>query len=246
VTAASDEHGPQLGPDRSLLTPAARPWAAGLLAGCALLVAVFGVLFAHHTQAGRLDHAVDAPVISWLSGDPELALRMAYPGSVIPAALLSAVIAVSCLIAGRRSGAVLAAVAVPVSVELDELLLKPLFHRTYLGVLSYPSGHTTAISALAVTLTVLLLVPPHSGRPWALRAAAPAAAWLLTMVVAVGVVGLRWHYFTDTIGGAAVSTGTVCALALILDLPAMSAWLAGIGRGRPGGGKVRAINDGTR
>jgi membrane-associated phospholipid phosphatase len=35
----------------------------------------------------------------------------------------------------------------------------------------------------------------------------------------VGVIGLRWHYFTDTVAGAAVGIGTVCALALLLDLP---------------------------
>jgi membrane-associated phospholipid phosphatase len=33
------------------------------------------------------------------------------------------------------------------------------------------------------------------------------------------VIGLRWHYFTDTVAGAAVGIGTVCALALVLDLP---------------------------
>jgi membrane-associated phospholipid phosphatase len=36
--------------------------------------------------------------------------------------------------------------------------------------------------------------------------------------VATAVIGLRWHYFTDTVAGAAVGVGTVCALALILDL----------------------------
>jgi membrane-associated phospholipid phosphatase len=235
-----DSRQPRLG--RPLLTAPARRWAVGLLAGCAVLVAGLGVLFAHQTQAGRLDHAVDTPVISWLHRRPELALHLAYPGSVLPAAVLSAVIAVGCLLTRQLRGAVLAAVAVPVCVELDELLLKPLFHRTYLGVLSYPSGHTTAISALAMTLTVLLLVPPHPARPWALRAVAPAVAWLLTIAVAVGVLGLRWHYFTDTVGGAAVSIGTVCALALLLDLPPVGAALAWVARHRPGG-KVRAIND---
>jgi membrane-associated phospholipid phosphatase len=228
--------GTQLRPARPLLAPTARPWAAGLVAGCALLVAGLGVLFAGHTQAGRFDHAVDAHVIGWFSGHQDVALRLAYPGSVIPAALLSVVIVAGCLLAGRLDGAVLAAAAVPVSVETDELLLKPLFHRTYLGVLSYPSGHTTAISALAMTLTILLLVPPYPARPWALRAAAPAAAWLLTVLVAVGVIGLRWHYVTDTVGGAAVSIGTVCALALILDLPAVRSLLARAGRRRAAAG----------
>ena len=46
---------------------------------------------------------------------------------------------------------------------------------------------------------------------------APRRAWIA--LVAVGVIGLRWHYFTDTVAGAAVGIGTVCALALVLDLP---------------------------
>lgn len=206
------------------------------MAGCVLLVAGLGALVAHHSQAGALDHAVDAPLLRWFSGDPELALRLTYPGSVVPAALLSAAIAVACLLTRRWSGLALAALAVPVSVGLVEVLLKPLFHRTYLGVLSYPSGHTTAISALAMTLTVLMLVPPYPDRSWAVRAAAPAVAWLLTVLVAIGVMGLRWHYFTDTIGGAAVSAGTVCALALVLDLPIAASSLARITRQQPAAG----------
>jgi hypothetical protein len=43
---------------------------------------------------------------------------------------------------------------------------------------------------------------------------------MLGVVVTAGVIGLRWHYFTDTVPGAAVGIGTVCALALLLDLPA--------------------------
>jgi membrane-associated phospholipid phosphatase len=41
-------------------------------------------------------------------------------------------------------------------------------------------------------------------------------------------MGLRWHYVTDTIGGAALGTGTACALALLIDL----SWPRS-GRGRP-------------
>jgi hypothetical protein len=77
-------------------------------------------------------------------------------------------------------------------------------------------------------------------------------------MVAVGVIGLKWHYFTDTVAGAAVGIGTVCGLALLLDLPAISWLLAlasrllpsavrrGIGHGSaeggpgPTGGRVRA------
>jgi membrane-associated phospholipid phosphatase len=59
-----------------------------------------------------------------------------------------------------------------------------------------------------------------------LRVAIPAAACLLGCIVAAAVVGLRWHYFTDTVAGAAVGIGTVCGLALMLDLTDVRSWLA--------------------
>ena len=113
----------------------------------------------------------------------------------------------------------LAATAVPAAVAVNDGLCKPLFHRTDLGVLSYPSGHTATMFALAATLVVLLAVPLRSVTARPLRIAILATACVLGTVVATGVIGLRWHYFTDTVAGAAVGIGTVCALALVLDLP---------------------------
>ena len=221
---------------RVLLPGGARAWAGGLLAGCALVVLVLGVAFAHQTAADGFDRAVDAPLISGLGSHGNLSLWLAYPGSQLPAAVLSAAVIVACLLAGRLNGAILAAAAVLVSVGLDEELFKPLFHRTYLGSLSYPSGHTTAVVALAATVTVLLLPAPPPARPRSPRLLIPALAWLLALIVAIAVIALKWHYFTDTVAGAAVGAGTVCALALVLDLPAARrclAWAAREPAGQP-------------
>jgi membrane-associated phospholipid phosphatase len=180
---------------------------------------VLGVLFARQTQADWLDQAIDSQFINWLRSHPGLAGWLAAPGSLVLAVALSAVIAVACLYVGRLNGAILAVVAVPVAVGLNDALIKPLVHRTYLGVLSYPSGHTATMFALAATVAILLLIPPRPVRDWGFRVLIPAAACVLGVVVTVGVIGLRWHYFTDTVAGAAVGIGTVCLLALILDLP---------------------------
>ena len=216
-----------------LLTPSARPWAGALLASCATLVAVLGVLFAHQSSADGFDHAIDSRVIAWLGGHRGLLLWLAAPGSLIPAVALSAVIVGACLLTGRLNGAVLAAAAVPVAVGLDEVLLKPVVDRTYWGNVVYPSGHTTAVFALAATVTVLLLPPPRPARAAALRVLLPAAACVLGVIVAIAVIGLQWHYFTDTVAGAAVAVGTVCGLALLLDRPAARRWLARPGRQPP-------------
>jgi undecaprenyl-diphosphatase len=204
---------------RPLLDPAARRRAGALLACCVILVAVLGVLFAHHTTADHFDQAIDSPIITWLGSHPGLASWLAAPGSQLPAVGLSAVIVVACLLTGRFKGALLAAAAVPAAVGLNDGLLKSLVHRTYLGALSYPSGHTAAMFALVATTVVLLHIPPRPAQPRAVRIVIQAAAFVVAGVVAVGVIGLRWHYFTDTVAGAAVGVGTVCALALLLDLP---------------------------
>jgi membrane-associated phospholipid phosphatase len=218
---------------RPLLAASARLWAGALLACCAVLVAVLGVLFAHQARADGLDRAVDSQVIAWLGGHRGLLLWLAAPGSLIPAGVLCAAVLAACVLAGRLNGAVLAAVAVPVAVGLDEVLLKPLVHRTYGGNLVYPSGHATAVFTLAATVTVLLLVPPRPAKAASLRVLIPLAACALGVVVAIAVIGLRWHYFTDTVAGAAVAVGTVCGLALLLDRPAVRRWLAWVSRQPP-------------
>jgi len=225
--------GIRLGPGRPLLASSARPWAGRLLACCAILVAGLGLLFAHQTQPDWLDRAIDAPFSAWLGGHLGLGLWLITPGTPAPALVLSVAIAVACLLAGRLNGAVLAAAAVPVANGLVEGLLKPLVHRTYLGNLTYPSGHTTAIFALAATVTVLLLVPPRPATAGALRILIPAVACAAGVVTAIGLIGLRFHYFTDTVAGAAVGIGTVCGLALLLDLPRIRRLLAWVGRPRP-------------
>jgi len=203
-----------------LLDPAARVWAGASTACCVVIVVVLGVIFAHQTGADGFDHAVDSPVITWLDRHPGLAVWLAFPGSLHAALPLIAAIVIGCLLAGRFNGAVLAAVAVPAAVGVNDGLCKPLFHRTYLGILSYPSGHTATVSALAATLVILLYVPPRSAKARVARVVVWSAAWAAAVVVAAGVIGLRWHYFTDTVAGAAVGTGTACGLALLLDLPA--------------------------
>jgi len=192
---------------------------AGLaLAACVIIVVTLGLLFAGQPLPDGFDNAVDSPVVDFFGGRSGLLLWLAVPGTLIPAIAVSAVIAAGCLFAGRLNGAVLAVTAVPAAAGLDDALLKHLFHRTYLGQLTFPSGHTTSAAALAATLAVLLLVPPQRAGTRAARVALVAVACVITAVVAAAVIGLRWHYFTDTVAGAAVGVGTVCALALLIDL----------------------------
>jgi len=203
---------------RFLSAVSARRRLAAVFAGCAVLVTALGALFAGQSTADAFDRAVDAPVISVFAGHTGLALWLAYPGTTLPAVVVSVVIAVACLLTGRIRGALLAIAAVPVAVGLCEVLIKPLVHRTYVGQVVYPSGHTATIFALVATITVLLLASPWPAMARPVRVLILAVAYLAAVAVVVGVIGVRFHYFTDTVAGAAVGTGTVCGLALVLDL----------------------------
>jgi membrane-associated phospholipid phosphatase len=92
----------------------------------------------------------------------------------------------------------------------------------------------TTVSALAATATVLLAIPPQQAGTRLPRVLLTAVAWAVTVVVAVAVMSLRWHYFTDTIAGAAVGVGTTAALGLLIDLPVVRRVLGRLCRARPG------------
>jgi membrane-associated phospholipid phosphatase len=210
---------------RPLLAGSARNWAIAVVIGCALLTAALGVLFAGQARASWFDHLVDSPILSTLGRHGLTAYRLASPGTLGPAVLISGAITVGCLRFRRINGAVLALLAVPAADGLDDGILKPLFGRTDLGQLTYPSGHTTAVVAITTTIAILVLVPPQPSRTRTLRILLVLAAVAMSAIVAVAVIALEWHYFTDTIGGAAVAIGVVCALAMILDLLTASRWL---------------------
>jgi membrane-associated phospholipid phosphatase len=239
-------NGVHLRPGRPLLGASVRYRAGWLLACCAVLVAAGGVLFAHKTRADWFDHAIDSPVISGLGSHYHLLLWLAAAGTTVPAVAASAAIVIACLLTGRLNGALLGAAAVLVATRLDDGLLKSLVHRTYLGALSYPSGHTTTVFALAATLTVLLAIPPQPARTRVPRMLLLAAAYLVAVIVVVAVIGLQWHYFTDTVAGAAVGIGTVCGLALILDLPVVRRWLARVSGQRDDLAAAPALGAGKR
>lgn len=70
---------------------------------------------------------------------------------------------------------------------------------------------------MAAVCVVLLLGPLRPPLPDTLRKFLAVAVALTAVSVAVAVVALDFHYFTDTVAGAAVGTGVVLATALLLD-----------------------------
>jgi membrane-associated phospholipid phosphatase len=137
----------------------------------------------------------------------------------------------------NRPRAVALLVGPVAAVAVCDWVMKPIVHRTYAGVVSFPSGTVTAVAAVA---TVAVLATPD---PW--RAVVAALGGTVTVLEAMAVVALRWHYPTDALAGLAVGAGVV----LLSDCAARG---LAAGRGRharrpgPGGAELGGADARTR
>jgi undecaprenyl-diphosphatase len=229
---------------RPLLSAPLR-WPAGvLLAACVIVVVTLGGLTAHQTRADWLDARIDAAITPRLASHPQVVEFLIRLGNTRPATVICVVLVLGCLALRRPRGAVLFTVAVPVAIVTTEYLLKPLFGRKLGYALSFPSGHETVVSTMAFGLILVLTGPARPALPAALR-------WLLAAVAAAAIIALapalitaHYHYFTDTIAGAAIGLGTVLATALSLDavIARLARTRAGDAGPAPADGEMTAVD----
>lgn len=200
-----------------LLPAALRPWAVALLAVCVAVTALLGLWLMHQSQASGLDSVIDWGLRVNLYRQRAILIRIGELADPRQTTEITVALVLACLVTRRWRGALLVAVAIPAAGALTEYLLKPLFDRTLDGHLEFPSGHSTGAFAMAAVCVVLLLGPLRPPLPDTLRKFLAVAVALTAVSVAVAVVALDFHYFTDTVAGAAVGTGVVLATALLLD-----------------------------
>jgi membrane-associated phospholipid phosphatase len=126
--------------------------------------------------------------------------RVTETGS-LPVLVAGSLLAAVVTFGRDRLRAVTCLVGPVAATALCEWVIKPAVGRHYIGVLTFPSGHVTAVSALG---TAWVLAVPR----W-LRLPVAALAAALVVLMAVSVVKLGWHYASDALAGAAVGCGVV-------------------------------------
>jgi membrane-associated phospholipid phosphatase len=185
--------------------------AAGFAAAAALVWAVaFGT-----TRGVRLDARALADFMDvgrhGAKYPAEVAVRLADP---LPFALLSgAVLTVALVRGGVRLAAMLGVVlfgACLTTQVLKQLTADPrgigLVPYAHVSPEAWPSGHTTAATALALCLVAVA--------PQRLRPHAAAAGAVLAVAVALSVLLLGWHFPSDVLGGFCVAAAwMLCGLA---------------------------------
>lgn len=210
-------------PARPALPPRLRG-PLGLVSVLAALAALaLGVLYA---DAGR-PGTVDARLVAALDGvgppGRQVALATDFLGEPVGAALLVAALVTGCLLLRRPRAAVLVVVGPGLAVTATKVL-KHLVGRTIHGDgnLSYPSGHTAFLTALALAVALLVAGRPALGRTVG-TVLVLAAALAAGAAMGWAQVVLSAHYPTDTLGGLCTALAVVPAAARLLDRAADAA-----------------------
>ncbi|BBC32299.1 Phosphoesterase PA-phosphatase related protein [Streptomyces graminofaciens] len=201
----------------AVLPPSLRVWLGPVAALAALVVVVLGVLYADDSKPGTVDAriwaAVDGAGPSWRY----IALATDFLGEPVGAAMLVVAAVTGCLLLRRPRAAVLVVVGVGMTVGTAKLL-KSLVGRTIHGDdnLSYPSGHTAFLTALALAVALLatgrLGLGRTAGTSLVLGAALVAGATMGWAQVALGA-----HYATDVLGGWCTALVVIPATAWLVD-----------------------------
>jgi membrane-associated phospholipid phosphatase len=170
----------------------------------------------------RLDQAVflfpwpdqallDEP-LEWLLAASATGLPLLMPPVAVALAVL-------CWRAASRRAAVLCLVA-PAAASLATAVLKPLLGRPAQSGegFMFPSGHVTAVAAVATVLAVLLLPGGVlASRSYAFRVWAWTALLTVTAAAALGTALLGYHYLTDVVGALLVAVAVVLGVAATID-----------------------------
>jgi undecaprenyl-diphosphatase len=199
-----------------VLSPSLRGWLGPIAALAALVVVVLGVLYADDSKPGMVDARISAALDG--VGPPwrHVALALDFLGEPVGAATLVVALVTGCLLLRRPRAAVLLVAGVGMSVG-TATLLKSLVGRTiHDGSLSYPSGHTAFLTALALVVAL-----PATGRLGLGRAAGTllvlAAALVAGAAMGWAQVALGAHYPTDVLGGWCTALAVTPATAWLVD-----------------------------
>ncbi|WP_425842139.1 phosphatase PAP2 family protein [Streptomyces fractus] len=201
-----------------VLPGALRAWLGSVAALSVLVVALIGVMYAGHSESGRVDRWFVLPTDDrvrppWLG----VALAVDFLGEPLGAVLL-VLAAVACCLVLRRPRAAVLVVAAVVLTTGTVMVIKSVVGRTIHGPenLSYPSGHTAFLTALALVGALVAV-----GRLGLGRAAGACLVFGAALVAGAGMgwaqVALSAHYPTDTVGGWCTALAVVPATAWLVD-----------------------------
>ncbi|MFI6014536.1 phosphatase PAP2 family protein [Streptomyces sp. NPDC051243] len=206
-------------PAPAVLPPSLRASLGLIAALAALVVVVLGVLYAGHSEPGRVDRWIIRPTADSVRPPWRyVALATDFLAEPVGAAMLVVAGVTGCLLLRRSRAAVLVVAGAGLTVGTTTLL-KSLVGRTIHGDgnLSYPSGHTAFLTALALVAALLAT----SRRPSLGRTAGTSLVLAAALVAGAAMgwaqVALGAHYPTDVLGGWCTALAVIPVTAWLVD-----------------------------
>ncbi|MFD7060219.1 phosphatase PAP2 family protein [Streptomyces sp. NPDC059906] len=240
-------------PGPAVLPSWLRVWLGLIACLAAPVVLVLGVGYADESEPREWDMRIFAAVDG--VGPPwrHVAVVTDFLGEPAGAVLLVAAVVTGCLLLRHPRAAVFVVTGAGLTVGTTTLL-KPVVGRTIHGDnLSYPSGHTAFLTAMALMVSLLA-----AGRLGLGRVAGTALVFAAGLVAGATMgwaqVALGSHYATDTLGGWCTALAVLPVTAWLVDrtadrltdrsagLPAHppDQWTAGRPSDRPSGRRADA------
>lgn len=201
---------------RVAVLPTLAPGLRGSAGIGVLLLVIPALVFAGDTGPSRIDRWVQHLVAGPAAGAWELAHGLDWLGEPVGRAVMVLAVAALCLVAKRPALAATALVGIA-AISVLTTVLKPIVdRRIHDGFLSYPSGHTAAVTAAAMVVGLLLADLLHAG------AVTGTAIVLATAVLGGGLMAaaqivLSAHYATDTVGGFGCALLVIPLTAAVID-----------------------------
>jgi undecaprenyl-diphosphatase len=204
-------------PAPAVLPSPLRAWLGLIAALAALVVVALGVLYAGHDEPGGVDRWIVQPTADSVRPPwRRLALATDVLAEPAGAAMLVVAAVAGCLLLRRPRAAVFIVAGAAMAVGATKVL-KPVVGRTiHDGHLSYPSGHTAFLTALALMVALLAAGRLGLGRT-AGTLVVLAAALVAGAAMGWAQVALGAHYPTDVLGGWCTALAVVPATAWLVD-----------------------------
>ena len=146
----------------------------------------------------------------------DVALVIDFCGEPVGAAVLLAVLVTACLVLRRPRMAVLAVAGSGSTVAVTSGLKRVVGRTIHGDFLSFPSGHTALVTAMAIVFALLVVNLLWPGTPSAVLLVLTAAV-MAGAAMAWSQVALSAHYPTDTLGGLCAALAVVPATAWLMD-----------------------------
>lgn len=192
-----------------------RPVAAVSGASMALIILVLGLTYHDTPSAAPIDARIASVIAAHIDPDQRVLRFIVRLGDPLSIAAIVVILTMSALLLKRPRAAVLALVG-PSACGVAIELMKPLVGRTYHGILTFPSGHTTGITAVATVAAVMAVSFIRSRLLMAITMAV-AGVLIVAIVMAFALLAQHLHYPTDTFGGFLTAIVIVLAGAFFID-----------------------------